>query len=101
MDVVKGALAERQKLTERFVRKSETVKSYGTLVALQWGKNLEGTVRFPNAITDGAVQLEKQTDGLWLKVIEWAIPKVGICTPSLDVGVFKVDTHNTGGCLGK
>ncbi|KAH6714155.1 hypothetical protein BKA61DRAFT_56377 [Leptodontidium sp. MPI-SDFR-AT-0119] len=38
MDVVKGALAERHKLTERFVRKSETVKSYGTLVALQWGK---------------------------------------------------------------
>ncbi|MAD84981.1 MAG: hypothetical protein CL912_18640 [Deltaproteobacteria bacterium] len=78
MDVVKGALSERQKLRESFVRKSETIKSYGTLITLPWGNGREGTMRFPNAIRDGAVDFEKDPDGVRLKVIEWAIPKVSL-----------------------
>lgn len=77
MDVVKGALSERQKLRDKFVRKTETTKSYGTLVTLPWGPGLEGTELFPNARRDGAVPFENEADGLRVKVIEWAIPKVG------------------------
>lgn len=78
MDVVKGALSERQQLQGNFVRKSETAKSYGTLVTLPWGPGQEGTDRFPNAVADGAVEFERHPDGDRLLVVEWAIPKVSL-----------------------
>jgi hypothetical protein len=76
LDVVKGAMSDRRKLTEKFIRKSETVKSYGTLVTLRYDPGSEGQRLFPNAIQDGAVPLERDYDTDMVKVVEWAIPKV-------------------------
>ncbi|KAH7410655.1 hypothetical protein BKA64DRAFT_359215 [Cadophora sp. MPI-SDFR-AT-0126] len=94
MDVVKGALTERVELREKFVRKSQTVKSYGTLTTVPWNKGQEGMLWFPNAIADGAVEFEKHPDGLWLKVIEWAIPKGTVLeNQSYDIGKDEEKNH--------
>ncbi|KAF8851408.1 hypothetical protein BDZ45DRAFT_150850 [Acephala macrosclerotiorum] len=77
LDVVKGAMSDRLKLTEKFIRKSETVKSYGTLITLRYDPGSEGQRMFPNAIQDGAVPLERDYDTNMVKVVEWAIPKDG------------------------
>ena len=76
LDVVKGAIAERLVLDECFVRQYKTSKSYGTLVTLLYGNDVRKL--FPNPQQHGAPPFEKSDDGLWLKVIEWAIPKVCI-----------------------
>jgi hypothetical protein len=78
LDVVKGAMSDRLKLTEKFVRKSETVKSYGTLISLPYYPGSEGQQLFPNAMQEGAVPLEQQYDTGTLKVVEWAISKVSL-----------------------
>jgi hypothetical protein len=78
LDVVKGAMSDRLRLLEKFVRKSETVKSYGTLISLDYYPGSEGHRLFPNAIQEGAVPLERDFDTMTLKVVEWAIPKVSL-----------------------
>ena len=74
LDVVKGAISERLTLDESFVRKNKTLKSYGTLVTLIYGD--DAARLFPNPQQDGAVPFEQTKEGLRLKVIEWAVPKV-------------------------
>lgn len=69
-------MSDRLKLREKFVRKSETVKSYGSLTTLPYFPGSEGELLFPNAVQDGAVPFECDFDTDRLKVIEWAIPKV-------------------------
>lgn len=76
LDVVKGAMSDRLKLMEKFVRKSETVKSYGTLICVPYYPGSEGQRLFPNAMQEGAVPLEEHYDTDTLKIIEWAISKV-------------------------
>ncbi len=76
MDVVKGALSERQNLREQFVRMSQTLQSYGTLIMLPYWEGGEGRIMFPSARQDGTGEFETNADGEWLKVIQWAIPKV-------------------------
>lgn len=85
LDVVKGAMSDRLRLTEKFVRKSETIKSYGTLITLAYYPGSEGLRMFPNAIQDGAVPLERGFDTDMLKVVEWAIPKVRFHRPYANV----------------
>ncbi|KAK0120220.1 hypothetical protein ONS95_011626 [Cadophora gregata] len=94
MDVVIGALKERMELRESFIRESQTVKSYGTLVTVPWSKGQEGMLWFPNAIADGAVEFEKHPDGLWLKVIEWAIPNgIILENQSYDIATDEKKNH--------
>ncbi|TVY50003.1 hypothetical protein LOCC1_G000105 [Lachnellula occidentalis] len=76
-----GAMTERMKL-EKFVRKSATLKSYGTLVTLPYCLDSEGRKLFPGALLDAAVYFERGECGfcgslkcIKLKVIEWAISK--------------------------
>lgn len=76
LDVVKGAMSERLRLTETFVRKYETSKSYGTLVTLPYHNNSDAKRIFPNPLKHGAVPFEQDFGIRWLTVIEWAIPKV-------------------------
>ena len=78
LDVVKGAMSDRLKLIEKFVRRSETVKSYGTLISLPYHDGSEGQLLFPNAMQEGAVPLERHYDTHTLKVVEWAISKVSL-----------------------
>lgn len=78
MNVVAGAFSERMNPGEKFVRKSETIRSYGTLIDLDYGME-EFRALFPNAEADGGI-FEKEVQGNkvlnWLKVIQWEIPKV-------------------------
>jgi hypothetical protein len=76
LNVVKGAISERLELSETFVRKSQTLKSYGTLVTLKYYPGSGAALLFPDARKHGAVPLERDAEGEWLKVVEWAIPKV-------------------------
>lgn len=76
LDVVKGAMSDRLKLTEKFVRDSETVKSYGTLISVAYFPGSEGWTMFPNAVQEGAVPFERDNNVNFLKLVEWAIPKV-------------------------
>lgn len=85
LDVVTGAMAERMSLREKFVRKSATLKSYGTLITLPYCLDSEGRSLFPGAVQDTAVHFERGECELCgnlkcikLKVIEWAIPKVSL-----------------------
>ena len=78
LNVVRGAMSERLSLSSSFVRKYETLKSYGTLVTMEWYPGSEAERIFPNPHHQGAVPFERGIDGLWLKIIEWAIPKVSI-----------------------
>ena len=78
LNVVRGAISERLFLSEGFVRKSQTLKSYGTLVTLPYYPESEAAVLFPNARKLGAVPFERNADGYRLKVVEWAIPKVSV-----------------------
>jgi hypothetical protein len=55
-----------------------TLKSYGALVTLPYYPGSEAERIFPNPHQNGAVPFECDLDGLWMKVIEWAIPKVSI-----------------------
>jgi hypothetical protein len=75
MDVVKGAMSGRLSLQEKFIRKSATTRSYGTLVNIPYSL---GHKLFPNAVKEGAVPCKPEPGdkSKWLKVIEWAIPKV-------------------------
>lgn len=75
LNVVRGAISERLFLSEGFVRKSQTLKSYGTLVTLPYYPESEAAIMFPGARKLGAVPFERDADGLRLKVVEWAIPK--------------------------
>lgn len=76
-DVVKGAMSERLSLREKFVRKSETMKSYGALISVPYSRGSEGHTLFPNAARDGG-QFENGERTRWLKVVEWVIPKVSL-----------------------
>lgn len=78
LDVVKGAISDRLHLNDAFVPKFETQKSYGTLVTLEYYEGSEGWTAFPDARKQGAVIVRDRDGpgGPWLKVIEWAIPKV-------------------------
>lgn len=78
LNVVKGAMAERSSLSSNFVRKFETLKSYGALVTMPYYPGSQAEKIFPNPHQQGAVPFERGTDGLWLKLIEWAIPKVSV-----------------------
>jgi hypothetical protein len=78
LNVVRGAISERLYLSEGFVRKSQTLKSYGTLVTLAYHPGSEAARIFPNAMQLGAVPYERHADGDRLKVVEWAIPKVRV-----------------------
>jgi hypothetical protein len=78
LNVVKGAMAERLTLSSSFVRKFMTLKSYGSLVTMPWYSGSVAERIFPNPQQRGAVPFERGTDGLWLKVIEWAIYKVSL-----------------------
>ena len=69
-------MSDRTNLTEKFVRRSETLKSYGTLLTLEYYPGSEGQRMFPNAIQDGAVPFERHYDAHTVKVVEWAIPKI-------------------------
>jgi hypothetical protein len=80
LNVVRGAISERLYLTEGFVRKSQTLKSYGALVTLSYQPGSDAFAVFPNARQLGAVPFERDADGYRLKVVEWAIPKVSVCT---------------------
>ncbi|KAL2069422.1 hypothetical protein VTL71DRAFT_14101 [Oculimacula yallundae] len=74
MNVVRGALETRLDLKHNFVKKSETTKSYGSVLRLDWGwDGLEGNQRFPNAVRDGGL-FESDVFGKYLVVIEWIIP---------------------------
>lgn len=75
LDVVRGAISDRLNLSEGFVRKFQTQKSYGTLVTLS---RSHGKKLFPNAKAMGAVPFEEDYEGYRLKVIEWAIPKASL-----------------------
>lgn len=89
LDVVKGAMAERLILGSSFVRKCATVKSYGTLIVLQYHPGSEAGKLFPNPRQEGAVPFEAGIDGhKWLKVIEWAISKVSVLKDLMDVSVL-------------
>jgi hypothetical protein len=74
LDVVKGAISERLTLEETFVRSFKTLKSYGTLVTLAYGDEVARI--FPRPQSHGALPFENANDGIRLKVIEWALPKV-------------------------
>ena len=76
LNVVKGAISERLYLSEGFVRKSQTLKSYGTIVTLPYYPGSEAAMMFPDPKRLGAVPFERDEDGHRLKVVEWAIPKV-------------------------
>jgi hypothetical protein len=79
LDVVRGAMSDRRMLTEKFVRKSETLKSYGTLMLIDYNPGSGGRRMFPNAFQDGAVPLERverQHGVELLKVVQWSISKV-------------------------
>lgn len=76
LNVVRGAISDRLNLSEGFVRKSQTLKSYGTLVTLEYYAGSPAAAIFPNAQQLGAVPFERDADGYRLKVVEWAIPKV-------------------------
>ncbi|TVY83310.1 hypothetical protein LSUE1_G001552 [Lachnellula suecica] len=85
LDVVKGVMSDRLNLQEEFVRASEASSNVGTLVDLEYDSsdpNSLGYRLFPNAVQDGAVL--RFADGFyWLKVIEWAIAKVGLSHPNV------------------
>lgn len=74
LDVVKGAISERLVLEETFVREFKTLKSYGTLVTLVYNDKVASI--FPDPQSHGALSFEKDHDGIRLKVVEWALPKV-------------------------
>lgn len=78
LNVVRGAMSERIYHSEGFVRKSQTLKSYGTLVTLPYYVGSDAAAKFPNARQLGAVPYESDADGPRLKVVEWAIPKVSV-----------------------
>jgi len=78
LNVVRGAISERIDLSNTFVRKFKTLKSYGSLVTLSYHPKSEAAAIWPNAHLLGAVDYEKDDDGIRLTVIEWAIPKVGL-----------------------
>ena len=78
LNVVRGAISERLFLSEGFVRKFQTLKSYGTLITLPYFPGSEAATIFPDARKLGAVPFERNEDGYRLKVVEWAIPKVSV-----------------------
>lgn len=77
LDVVKGVLSDREKLAENFIRRSQTAKSYGTLLAVKYSTGAEGQLMFPNARQDGGV-FERPFGEEMVQVVEWAIPKVRV-----------------------
>lgn len=82
LNVVKGAMADRLQLSETFVRKFKTIKSYGTQLLMEWYPGSEAHQFFPNAQDEGAI-FERPDGHTWLKVIEWAISKVCAHTISM------------------
>jgi hypothetical protein len=82
LNVVKGAMSERLYLDETFVRKSQTIRSIGSLVTVAYFPGSDAEKMFPNPKEAGAVPFERAVDGNRLKVIEWAIPKVSV-SPNL------------------
>jgi len=83
LNVVRGAISERLYPSNGFVRKSKTLKSYGSLVTLPYYPGSDAASLWPNAQQLGAVPYERDADGSRLKVIEWAIAKVRIEALSL------------------
>lgn len=77
LNVVKGAISERLRLKDPFVRKFSTLKSYGTLVAMPYFPGSPAFRRFPNAKQDGA-DFQSEGPTSHVTVIEWAVPKVFI-----------------------
>lgn len=75
LNVVKGAISERFQLNDNFVRKFQTLKSYGTLVTMEWTPGSKAHELFPTPGKDGAVPFEREHNISFVKVIEWAIPK--------------------------
>ncbi|KAF4631492.1 hypothetical protein G7Y89_g6638 [Cudoniella acicularis] len=83
MDVVKGALSERLYLSEQFLRRFKTLKSYGTLITLPYWEDPVKCVAyamFPDALAHGAIPFERDMEcdkrsGDRVTVIEWAISK--------------------------
>jgi hypothetical protein len=75
LNVVKGAISERFQLNDNFVRKFQTLKSYGTLVTMEWYPDSKAQKLFPNARQEDAI-FEREYGVSYVKVIEWAIPKV-------------------------
>lgn len=91
LNVVKGAISERLILTEGFVRKSQTLKSYGALVTLPYYPGSEGALLFPDARKLGAVPFERDVDGDRLKVVEWVIPKVSVEVNLIDLVLMDIE----------
>ncbi len=100
LNVVKGAISERLILSEGFVRKSQTLKSYGALVTLPYYPESEGALLFPDARKLGAVPFERDADGYRLKVVEWAIPRVSVEVNLIDFILMDIEItgDNFGGC---
>jgi len=80
LNVVKGAMSGRLNLAEVFVRRYESLRSYGTLVSMLYYPGSEAQRMFPNARSEGA-HFEKEQIWERVKVIEWAIPIVSITFP--------------------
>lgn len=78
LNVVRGVISERLDLSETFVRKFQTLRSYGTLITLPYCPGSKVATVFPNPRELGAVDFARDIDGRRLKVIEWAIPKVSL-----------------------
>jgi hypothetical protein len=91
LNVVRGALSERLNLSEAFVRKSQTLKSYGTLVTLWYSPGSKAALLFPDARKLGAVPFECDAHGDWLKVVEWAIPKVSLEADLTDLILIDIE----------
>jgi len=72
-DVVKGAMNDRIKLEEVFVRKYQTLKSYGTLAS--WPCNVTNTRRFPKLQQNPASYFEEENDDQRFQTIQWAVPR--------------------------
>lgn len=99
LNVVRGAISERIISSEGFVRKSQTLKSYGTLVTLPYHEGSEGELLFPDAKRLGAVPFEKAADGYRLTVVDWAIPKVSVDMNLTDPLLMDIEIigYNIGG----
>jgi hypothetical protein len=71
--VIEGAMMERSKLYDKFVRQFTALKSYGTLLAVA-EKEAQGY--FPNTDFEKVGFVENQDTGRYVIVINWVIVSV-------------------------
>jgi hypothetical protein len=73
LNIIRGAIRERESFEERFVQELTVAKNYGTLLAIP---EIETRELFPETNINQLGTFELQQGKRMVQVVEWAIPTV-------------------------